>query len=97
MSHRRRLSARRAVFSIEVPPFATPALCHTSACVGPLVVKPIVSPWAWAAGLPSMGLVTREPAAIVRVKQTSDLDAAGLRCKPSFSARFARCYLCHRA
>ena len=44
--------------SIDVPPFSTPALCHASTCLGSLIVKPIVPPLAWLAGLPSMGLDT---------------------------------------
>ena len=43
---------------LDVPPFATPALCHASACAASFMTKPIVPPLAWQAGLPSMGLVT---------------------------------------
>ena len=44
--------------SMLVPPFASPALCHASACLESLIVKPIVPPLEWLAGLPSIGLDT---------------------------------------
>ena len=44
--------------SIAVPPFATPAACHASACSG-VMEKPIVHPLPALAGWPSIGLVTR--------------------------------------
>ena len=44
--------------SIEVPPLATPALCQAAAWSALLIVKPIVPPLAWLAGLPSIGFDT---------------------------------------
>jgi hypothetical protein len=41
--------------SIEVPPLETPALCQAAAWSALLIVKPIVPPLAWLAGLPSIG------------------------------------------
>jgi hypothetical protein len=52
-----------------VPPFATPALCHASTCLGSLIEKPIVPPLAWVAGLPIDGFGHHKTPAIVRVNQ----------------------------
>jgi len=44
--------------SIEVPPLATPALCHASAIAASFIWKPIVPPLCGAVALPSLGLPT---------------------------------------
>ena len=65
---------------MDVPPFATPALCHASAILASLITKPIVPPLRDVAGLPSMGFANHETAAIVRVSHARPrILNAGLR------------------
>src|SRR2546425_9393276 len=52
--------------------------CHAAACSGPLIVKPIVPPLAWVAGLPSIGLDTMKrprPAGLRSEEHTSELQS----------------------
>jgi hypothetical protein len=43
---------------MDLPPLATPALCHASTWPASFMEKPIVPPLAWQADWPSIGFDT---------------------------------------